>query len=197
MLDSSSVPVINLQTVKPEHELQRAVAISHVWSDGLGNPKQNSLPMCQYQRLQKLIASFPHGGESTEYVWIDTLCCPTALRKARNIAIQRMKQVYESARFVLVLDSYLLSQNANGLSSIEILMRIFCSHWNRRLWTLQERLLAKDRLVYQFQDKPVYLNDVFDEMKSKTSSTGASRPSVGPTSQALEHTAILIGLGNL
>jgi hypothetical protein len=30
----------------------RYVAISHVWSNGLGNPSRNSLPQCQLQRLQ-------------------------------------------------------------------------------------------------------------------------------------------------
>ncbi len=31
------------------------MAISHVWSDGLGNPHQNSLPLCQLEHLYDLL----------------------------------------------------------------------------------------------------------------------------------------------
>jgi Heterokaryon incompatibility protein (HET) len=35
--------------------LSRYIAISHVWSDGLGNPNQNSLPLCQLEFLYDLL----------------------------------------------------------------------------------------------------------------------------------------------
>ena len=31
------------------------IAISHVWSDGLGNPNENSLPLCQPEFLYDLL----------------------------------------------------------------------------------------------------------------------------------------------
>jgi hypothetical protein len=36
------------------------VAISHVWADGLGNPKSNALPECQLRRLAKYLAELPN-----------------------------------------------------------------------------------------------------------------------------------------
>ncbi|KAF5699216.1 het domain-containing protein [Fusarium mundagurra] len=41
------VPVSVRQLLGP-----RFVAISHVWADGLGNPRQNALPRCQLERIQ-------------------------------------------------------------------------------------------------------------------------------------------------
>ena len=35
--------------------VRRYIAISHVWSDGLGNPNQNSLPLCQLEFLYDLL----------------------------------------------------------------------------------------------------------------------------------------------
>ncbi|KAF8252945.1 hypothetical protein K440DRAFT_627087 [Wilcoxina mikolae CBS 423.85] len=37
---------------KTHHRKLRYVAISHVWPDGLGNPKTNALPKCQLDRIQ-------------------------------------------------------------------------------------------------------------------------------------------------
>ena len=34
------------------------IALSHVWADGLGNPKANSLPQCQLRRIYKLLTGF-------------------------------------------------------------------------------------------------------------------------------------------
>ena len=52
---------------------------------------------------------------------------------------------------VLLLDHYLLSTNRIGMSDEEMMAMLFCSLWNRRLWTLQEGFLAKS-LVIQFAD---------------------------------------------
>jgi hypothetical protein len=68
-----------------------------------------------------------------------------------------MRQSYEDADKVLVLDRYLLEQNCSGMSVEEIAMRITCAPWNRRLWTLQEGMLARS-LVFQFCDTFVDLN---------------------------------------
>lgn len=35
------------------------VAISHVWSDGLGNPTANALPQCQLERLSRCLTQMP------------------------------------------------------------------------------------------------------------------------------------------
>lgn len=63
------------------------VAISHVWSGGLGNPSKNGLPECHFFRM-------------------DTFCIPVGdtFSGARDKAINLMAEIYGGARAVLVLD---------------------------------------------------------------------------------------------
>jgi hypothetical protein len=123
------------------------VAISHVWADGLGNPKENYLPRCQLARLKKMIDALDDpnlsSGERTSIgtlLWIDTLCCPAQSGEAKNKALEKIPQVYKNAKHVLVLDSWLYSVNSAQLHPSEILLRIFNSSWMRRLWTLQGKI---------------------------------------------------------
>jgi hypothetical protein len=135
--------------------VQEYVAISHVWSDGLGNLQANALPGCQIRRLSHLsAAALKYAGVSTKtppFFWVDTICCPPEDGEAQDIAISRMRETYEKATCVLVLDSWLLPQTMAGHSGADILVRIACSGWNRRLWTYQEGSLAK-QLLFQFAD---------------------------------------------
>lgn len=131
------------------------VAISHVWSDGLGNPKNNAIPLCQFNRIAKLVAAL-YNGEQVMF-WLDTLCFPLEPQAAYDMALVRMKQSYEDADKVLVLDRYLLEQKCSEMSDEEIAVRITCAPWNRRLWTLQEGMLAQALLV-QFDDTFVDLS---------------------------------------
>lgn len=135
------------------------IAISHVWSDGLGNVSENKLPFCQISRLDRLITSIFESdrhrldnGKSTlldetalPAFWIDTLCVPFE-KQLRHLAISMMKQVYEEAHFVVVLDNE-LQQISPGTSDEEIMIRILGSRWMRRVWTFQEGILAK-RLLF-------------------------------------------------
>ena len=85
---------------------------------------------------------------------LDTLCVPPDAAKqdkAQAFAIERMRETYEDAEAVLVLDSWLLSSNIGSRLEEEILTQIFASRWNRRLWTFQEGALAKS-LYFQFSD---------------------------------------------
>jgi hypothetical protein len=63
-----------------------------------------------------------------------------------------MRDVYTHAERVLVFDAELMESTAEA-SYEELNMRIKCSRWIRRLWTLQEAVLAK-RLVFQFKERP-------------------------------------------
>ncbi len=38
--------------VYPRTRVTKYIAVSHVWSDGLGNPDMNALPLCQIKRLK-------------------------------------------------------------------------------------------------------------------------------------------------
>ncbi|KAI3393725.1 hypothetical protein diail_3771 [Diaporthe ilicicola] len=70
---------------------------------------------------------------------------------AYKAALIRMRESYEGADQVLVLDSYLLS--AEGpMSDNELLLRIYCAPWSRRLWTLQEGYLPPT-LVFRLADR--------------------------------------------
>lgn len=73
ILDKGEIPVI---TLTPRHQpdgsrildlqvnsggvvfLNTFIAISHVWSDGLGNPRENSLPFCQLEYMYDLLVDY-------------------------------------------------------------------------------------------------------------------------------------------
>lgn len=131
------------------------VAISHVWSDGMGNVHDNALPRCQLERLRTLVQGLgPRGDVANSVVpfWLDTLCVPpdsTNQPDLQALAIERMKDVYGGV--VLVLDGWLSTTSIESLSVVEILMRICACTWNSRLWTYQEAGLAK-QLWFSFRD---------------------------------------------
>ncbi|KAJ6258805.1 hypothetical protein Dda_6859 [Drechslerella dactyloides] len=128
------------------------VAISHVWSDGLGNTKRNAIPRCQMRRLSKYVRSL----ENMVLFWFDTVCVPpdaSGLTDAQNLAMSLMRKTYEDAQIVLVLDAWLFNTPGLDRSDAENLMRVLCSSWTKRLWTYQEGVLAKQVSV-QFSDGP-------------------------------------------
>jgi hypothetical protein len=88
---------------------------------------------------------------------MDTLCIPVSKNKperfrvAKEQAIDCMEAVYKSATKVLVLDRTLTRVSSQDMSPEEIGIRIMCSGWARRLWTLQEGLFQA-QVEYQFKD---------------------------------------------
>lgn len=125
------------------------VAISHVWSDGLGNADRMSLPQCQLLRVQELCNRLFAKEHHPVPFWIDTLCVPHDPR-LKGIALFEMGAIYEHADKVLVVDSNLLKISINGKLN-EKLLQIACSNWSQRLWTFQEGYFARE-LYYQFLD---------------------------------------------
>ncbi|KIW70239.1 hypothetical protein, variant 2 [Phialophora macrospora] len=148
------------------------VALSHVWADGLGNPKRNSLPQCQLGRIYGLIRRFckPESSRSSNqkrpYLWLDTLCCPVD-PGGKLLALAQMPQVYREASQVLALDSSLVDVDCKLLHPIEVMSRVFSSGWIFRLWTLNEANLAS-KLWVQFRDGPVELRQVLDGLSVMT-----------------------------
>jgi hypothetical protein len=138
------------------------VAISHVWSDGLGNPYNNAFPQCQLRQLYSLCK---RADGSHLPFWIDTLCCPTEPQSATDLAIDLMRKTYADASVVLVLDSWLSEQQTRGCSLVEIMIKIMASGWTRRLWTFQEGMLAK-QLWFRFSDQLIYFNEVARAVRS-------------------------------
>lgn len=142
---------LKLSDSTKDREIDRYIAISHVWAEGLGNTLNNSLPTCQLTRIQRLVDNVS-GIESTPF-WMDTLCVPQdnyrpELQEARREAIYTMDEVYKKCSAVLVLDSALLSTSVQAPLE-QKLVRIACSSWLRRLWTLQEGVLGP-RIMLQF-----------------------------------------------
>ena len=171
ILERGEIPLLSVSSsglgislaVKSASDVVHFVAISHVWSDGLGNPHTNSLPSCQLLRLQSLVNNLYPNTSEQKWFWIDTLCVPIN-RSIRNIAIRRMVSVYQSADLVLVLDSALLSSTLNA-SKTEVLARIKSSSWAQRLWTFNEGILARRfRLVFQFQDAYFHMQQGFSHL---------------------------------
>jgi hypothetical protein len=87
-----------------------------------------------------------------------------------------MRKTYENAAKVLVLDSELEAASAKAHAE-EVLIRITCSGWMRRLWTLQEGALTRI-LLFQFKERAIGLkrleNAVMGDACSLLSSPGVN-----------------------
>ncbi|KAI1165801.1 hypothetical protein F5B18DRAFT_608744 [Nemania serpens] len=129
------------------------IAISHVWADGLGSTTETGLPTYQLRRLASLVSELRPGAA----FWIDRICIPDA-GDARKKAIGTMARAYSEAAAVLVLDDGL--QMCHSTESLDVkVLRVLVSGWMRRLWTLQEAVLAKD-LYFVFADTALLLTDI-------------------------------------
>ncbi|KAI0830216.1 hypothetical protein BC628DRAFT_1500779 [Trametes gibbosa] len=155
------------------------VAISHVWADGMGSTTDNGLPTCVVKRVSGLAQQLlPESGA----FWMDSLCVPAsgALRKR---AIKLMAHTYRRATKVLVVDECIRVQcSTESKSWEENLFRIATSGWVRRVWTLQEGLLARE-LYFEFREGPVDVEAGLGLKPSKPSSTPGNAPS---TDQSLK-----------
>ncbi|MCJ1323578.1 hypothetical protein MMC10_000239 [Thelotrema lepadinum] len=125
------------------------VAISHVWADGMGNNKSNSIWECQLRYLANAVNQLYPERQRPIPFWFDTLCFPLQPPEAYNLAMQKMHITYKFADKVLVVDGDIRGQNDSQFTHNECIMRIGRSRWMRRLWTLQEGILAKN-LYFRF-----------------------------------------------
>ncbi|KAI4157942.1 MAG: hypothetical protein L6R39_000574 [Caloplaca ligustica] len=147
------------------------VAFSHVWADGLGNARANSLPQCQLQRLGKYTEGLSRTlGSNLEHaplhLWIDTLGVPLA-RERRKMALKSLPRAYEKSTCCLVLDSVLLHLPVS-VSIEELCMRLVFSTWSRRLWTFQEGVLTWDRLFFQLHSGPTQLLELHNKQQGES-----------------------------
>lgn len=116
------------------------VALSHVWADGLGSCTEAGLPQCQLLHIAQSLQALT--GSSETYFWIDSLCIPNS-NVYRKKAIGLMRQVYEDAEQVLVIDKALADLALKTAKRDEILWALQSSSWVRRLWTFQEGYLGR------------------------------------------------------
>ncbi|KAI9639989.1 hypothetical protein NHQ30_011548 [Ciborinia camelliae] len=133
------------------------VAFSHVWADGLGSTTEIGLPECQVRRLSALAIELVPGG----HFWIDSLCVPSE-KAPRKKAIEMMALTYRKAAKVLVLDASIQTCASKDLPE-QKLLRVLVSGWMRRLWTLQEAVLASE-LVFRFMDASLSIHDLIPKM---------------------------------
>jgi hypothetical protein len=167
---------VKLERSSPE---RRYVAISHVWSDGRGNPTANEIPLCQFRRLSAIVKQA--WGDSQVFFWFDTLCFPyPASADKAGVQTSHGKDAYYLRESRPRLGSRLLPSRQGSRRhdrardpSTHIVFGVeYC-----RLWTFQEYRLAK-RTMFQFKsgtvempfallDKPVWTTDyIFENIKS-------------------------------
>lgn len=119
----------------------------------VGNPKQNSLPACQLQRLHSLVEDTKTHFDSAQFTgafWIDTLCVPLD-KIARKQALSLIRKTFHEAFCTVILDRE-LEHLSKELPGIELLWRLSLSDWARRLWTYEEFVVSEDRVLMQCGD---------------------------------------------
>ncbi|KAI0651218.1 hypothetical protein C8Q79DRAFT_20153 [Trametes meyenii] len=121
------------------------VSISHVWADGMGSTTEDGLPKCVVTRIAGLVRPLLPGSGA---FWMDSLCVP-GRKDLRKRAIRLMAETYRNAAKVLVIDEGIRRECSVGASWVDNLLRIAISGWMRRVWTLQEGLLARE-LWFEF-----------------------------------------------
>ncbi|KAJ7275446.1 hypothetical protein B0H12DRAFT_1087365 [Mycena haematopus] len=163
----SSIPA----TTSPEGTTTPSyTAVSHIWSDGLGNPAANALPRCQLRRIAAAVgASQTPPQQQPEHArhwfWLDTLLCPALDASARSLAIQRLRQTYALSSRVLVLTADLQATSTaagDGDGDLPVMDKVYLtalSNWTSRLWTLQEGALGRGPLDVLFKDGVVWRFD--------------------------------------
>lgn len=164
-------------SIVPRTTSSRYVAVSHIWSDGLGNPEKNSLSQCVLTHLLHRLDTMPRSFNPSQFevfgrridwprqsflssvsdayplFWMDALCVPVAdmYKEVRQLAINQMASIYAGAEQVLILDAELQNYQAGSASAVETLGAIVNSNWMTRAWTLQEGSLGRE-CVFQFAD---------------------------------------------
>lgn len=76
-------------TVGKADDKMSYIAISHVWADGLGNPKANAIPLCQLKVLCRTLQNSTDDKGQNLSFWLDTLCISVdkSLADLRNFSI--------------------------------------------------------------------------------------------------------------
>lgn len=87
------------------------------------------------------------------------MCVPVHDETVRNKTISKMRNIYEEADRVLVIDAWIQKHLCRSSPVVESAVRLYLSNWQHRLWTLQEGVLAQN-LYFQFNDGPQTLSSL-------------------------------------
>lgn len=149
--------------------------ISHVWSDGFGNPDANTMPVCQLKLIRDLLSKLtPNSISTTMPFWMDTLMIPVGsdaeIKDVRRKTIRQIPKIFKDASHTIVLDWGLHGIDPDVQKPAQTAMRIIASGWMRRLWTLQEAFVSKSLHISQGKDSETlhYLNDLYRNLEERT-----------------------------
>jgi len=149
-------------TLVPFTEGMSYLAFSHVWAHGLGSDAEDGLPRCRIQSLLTMAQwtmEYLKSNNRFLLFWIDSLCIPRD-EQHKTKSIGMMASIYKNASAVIVLDSMLQTIPYHDILIESLTLYLLMSDWNRRLWTLQEALLATNVCVV-FQGRVVDLGAIF------------------------------------
>ena len=168
IVEAGNLPIVSVDTratkleVKPCTSQTQFFAISHVWSDGLGNMHMNDLPQCQLRRIaqtiaklnRKLLPALPNSSPKAHF-WIDTLCIPRGddfyedAYKLRWKAIRNIPAIFQAATGALVFDpgfenyTDCFGPATHDFDEDHMVSFILASKWSQRAWTYEEGALAR------------------------------------------------------
>lgn len=124
--------------------------------------------------------------------WMDTLCVPAGKgeenKRLRKLAIQQMREIYESSDRVLVLDDR-IEQLSVSSSYFDRAVRLIVSNWQSRIWTLQEGVMAH-QLCFQFDDGALTYERFQKEEESQRKA-----PSPGCFQRITENILVILSIG--
>ena len=171
LISEGKIPLVYIERSKEDgsmsikvKELQqndRYVAISHVWSDGRGNEKENGLPQCQIRQLSEYVSGTPRASPITEITeismlprdfsalkptklfWMDTFCIPHN-KVMKDRAINTIPAIYNRAAQVLVLDMEMEQSCGKDSQWPELAGKLALSAWSGRSWTFEESGFSTD-----------------------------------------------------
>lgn len=172
--DVSDVPVLKFTsqsdgtgvklevTALPKRDRLSFATVSHVWSDGWGNEKANSLHTCQLGFIRRQLQRLNEGNDV--FFWMDTLLVPVKEgplserdKAIKKKAIRQIFDVFEHSTYTIVLDNGLCASSPPMDLPTQTAMMILASGWMRRLWTLQEAFLSH-KLHFVFKESNVEPN---------------------------------------
>ena len=178
---------------------QNYTTISHVWSDGFGNEKDNKLHRCQLEFIRRQLDNL---GDWNLPFWMDSLVVPVQqddeAKKLRKKAITQIFDVFKGSMYTLVMDAGLSSMSPRRGAkdtAAHAAMRILASSWMRRLWTLQEAFLSQ-KIYFAFRegepgrganDQIHHLQDFAKVSKNLESSTKATTAILSTLNEHMRH----------
>ena len=121
----------------------RSLAISHVWSHGLGGRPEDGINECLHKRYSKLATRY-----DCDSYWWDTACIPEP-HHLRREAIRGINRTFATSKNVLVCDQDVMKFDISECTIRQkemLLVTVLLSDWNVRAWTYLESMRGRNHL---------------------------------------------------